>query len=48
MEFLMIDHGSRQPMFTASLKGKSVRIVTDNHPDFRIQSSAFDVIDQGL
>ena len=48
MEFSMVNHGSRQPMFTASLEGKGVRVVTDDYSDFRIQSSAFDVVYQGL
>jgi len=47
-EFAMIDHDGRYPMFPASFEGEGVGIVAEYKPDFRIQRSLIDMVNQGL
>jgi hypothetical protein len=47
-EFAMIDHNGRNPVFPASFEGKGVGIVAEYKPDFRIQRSLIDMVNQGL
>jgi hypothetical protein len=48
IELPVIDHHRAYPMFSASLKGKGIRIIADDYSNFRIQGAGFGMINDGL